>query len=136
MIAENTPTPAVTSREKLDAISSKVIGAAYRVNSELGWGFLEKVYENSLLVELQELHMQVEQQPSVDVCYKGRVVGVYVPDLLVANELLVEVKAVASLMPQHRQQCLNYLRATGHRVCLLLNFGRPRLELKRFVWQF
>ena len=68
--------------------------------------------------------------------YAGRVVGDYIPDILVEHEMVVEIKAIPAIEPNHRQQCINYLRATGLRICLLVNFGRPRLEVRRFVWRF
>ena len=123
-------------RERLDVVSRRIIGCALRVSNTLGFGFLEKVYENALVLELEAAGIAVAQQRPVQVTYKGRVVGDYIPDLLVQDEILVEVKASAGLEKAHYQQCLNYLRATGHHVCLLLNFGRARLELKRLVWQF
>ena len=136
MIADATPMNADMTREELDSITGKVIGAAMRVSSKLGWGFLEKVYENSLVIELRRLGLTVLQQPSVHVRYDGEIVGDFIPDLLVENRVVVEIKAVPSLLPQHRQQCLNYMRSTGLRVCLLMNFGRPRLEMRRLVWRF
>jgi GxxExxY protein len=136
MIADATPMAAEQTREELDAITGKIIGAAQRVSSKLGWGFLEKVYENSLKLELIGAGLRVEQQVPLQVLYEGQVVGDYLPDLLVADQVVVELKAIPVLSPEHRQQCLNYLRATGFRVCLLLNFGRPRLEVRRFVWHF
>ena len=123
-------------RLRLDAITRKVIGAAQAVSSNLGYGFLEKVYENSLALELRWSGLRVEQQNAVHVSYKGMVVGNYIPDLLVEDDVLVEVKATPCLERDHRQQCLNYLRATDLHVCLLLNFGRPRLEVRRMVWHF
>ncbi len=110
-----------------------VIGAAYKVSSALGSGFLEKVYENALSWELRKAGVIVEQQKSVAVIYDGRVVGDYVPDLLVNEHLVVEVKAVPALEGIHRAQCVNYLRATGLHLALLLNFGRPRLQVARIV---
>src|SRR6185436_19700125 len=124
------------TREELDAITGRIIGAAQKVSSKLGWGFLEKVYENSLRLELMRAELRVEQQVPLQVMYEGQVVGDYLPDLLVEDSVVVELKAIPVLMLEHRQQCLNYLRATGFRVCLLLNFGRPRLEVRRFVWHF
>jgi len=136
MIADATPMAAEGTREELDAITGRIIGAAQKVSSKLGWGFLEKVYENSLRLELMRAELRVEQQVPLQVMYEGQVVGDYLPDLLVEDSVVVELKAIPVLMPEHRQQCLNYLRATGFRICLLLNFGRPRLEVKRFVWHF
>ena len=124
------------SREEFDGLTAKVIGAAHRVSSGLGWGFLEKVYENALVLELLKLGLKVDRQPPVHVRYEDSIVGDFFPDLLVENVLIVEIKAISGLVPEHRHQCLNYLRATGLRVCLLLNFGRPRLEMRRLVWHF
>ena len=136
MNADGTPMNADAWRRSLDAISRKVIGAAQRVSSDLGYGFLEKVYENSLALELQWMGLKFQQQGTVPVLYRGVLVGNYLPDLLVEEEVLVEIKATPCLDREHRQQCLNYLRATRLHVCLLLNFGRPRQEVRRFVWQF
>jgi GxxExxY protein len=136
MTADPTPIAADIQRERLDAISRSIIGGAQRVSNKLGYGFLEKVYENSLIVELEKLGFHIEQQARIQVFYENRVVGDYIPDLLAENSILVEVKAVVALERAHRQQCIHYLRASGHRVCLLLNFGRPMLEVRRLVWNF
>jgi GxxExxY protein len=114
-------------------ISRSVIGAAFRVANCLGVGFLEKVYENALALELRLAGHQVEQQRSVDVRYRGEIVGIYQVDLLVDSSLVVELKAVEALVPFHKAQCLNYLRATGLRIGLLINFGQPRLEVRRIL---
>jgi GxxExxY protein len=135
MNANGTPMNADSVRARLDLISHRVIGAAQKVSSTLGIGFLEKVYENSLLVELEAAGIKAEQQKPVHVSYNGKVVGDF-PDILVESEMVVEIKALASLEPVHRQQCINYLRATNLKVCLLLNFGRPRMEVRRIVWNF
>ncbi len=136
MNADPTPMNADLQRARLDVISRRTIGCALKVSNTLGFGFLEKVYENALVLELEGAGIAVVQQRPVQVTYKGRVVGDYIPDLLIENEIVVEVKASAGLEKAHYQQCLNYLRATGHHVCLLLNFGRARLEMKRLVWNF
>jgi GxxExxY protein len=136
MAVDIAPIAADISRERLDAISWVIIGAAQKVSSVLGQGFLEKVYENSMLVELARRGYRVTQQKPVQVSYEGAIVGNYVPDLIVDDAIVVEVKAVTCLEPMHRQQCSNYLRATGYRVCLLLNFGQRRLEVKRIVANF
>ena len=116
---------------RLNDLSRHVIGCAFTVLNTLGVGFLEKVYENALAHELRATGLAVVQQSSVKVYYDGAVVGEYYPDLLVDGALLVELKAVAALDNVHRMQCTNYLKATGLRLCLLLNFGKPRLEIKR-----
>ncbi len=116
-----------------DEISQRVIGCAYRVSNVLGCGFLEKVYENALAIELRNAGLQVRQQHAVDVHYEGQRVGEYVADLLVEDSVLVELKAVKALDDVHMAQCLNYLKATGLRLCLLLNFAKPRVEVRRII---
>ena len=120
-------------RQVLNELTHRVIGAAQRVSSVLGTGFLEKVYENALCLELRSRGLQVRQQEPVHVRYEGAIVGDYVSDIVVDNRLLVELKAQKSLDPIHRMQCVHYLRATGMRICLLINFGRPRVEVFRLV---
>lgn len=119
--------------DALNGITEGIIGCAYRVGNTLGPGFLEKVYENALALELRRAGLHVEQQISVKVHYDGVVVGDYVADLLIEGAVLVELKAVKKLEAVHMAQCLNYLKATDHKVCLLLNFGTPRVEVKRLV---
>ena len=99
----------------------------------MGSGFLEKVYENALVHELQKEGLKVAQQHSIQVVYDGIVVGDYVADLLVEELVLVELKAVKELDEVHLAQCLNYLKASGLRICLLLNFGKPKVEIKRII---
>jgi GxxExxY protein len=118
---------------ELDAISGRIIGCAFTVANTLGSGFLEKVYENALAAELRMAGLAVEQQLGITVTYKGIVVGEYFVDLLVVHSILVELKTVRALDRAHRAQCINYLRATGRHLCLLLNFGSPRLEFQRVV---
>jgi GxxExxY protein len=114
-------------------ITEKVIGCAYSVSNVLGNGFLEKVYENALVHELKKNGLKVEQQYPVKVRYDGLIVGDYVADLLVEDCVLVELKVVQSLDTIHQAQCLNYLKATGLRLCLLVNFGSPRVQVKRIA---
>lgn len=121
------------SFDELDRISERVIGCAFAVSNTLGVGFLEKVYENALAHELRKSGLMIAQQHPVTVIYDEVAVGNYTVDLLVEQSVMVELKAVASLDISHRAQCLNYLAATGVQLCLLLNFGRPRIEIKRFV---
>ena len=116
-----------------DPLTSKIIGCAYRVANELGSGFLEKVYENALAHELRKAGIKVEQQHGIVVLYDGVEVGDYVADLLVNNQVLVELKTCKDLDDVHLAQCLNYLKATGQRVCLLMNFGRPKLQIRRLM---
>ncbi len=136
MNADAPPIAADHSRAELDAWSGRIIGAAFRVSSTLGQGFLEKVYENSLVHVLRKAGLHVEQERPVQVRYDGEIVGDYVTDILVERAIVLEIKATGGLDQSHYSQCANYLRATGLRVCLLLNFGKPRLELKRIVRNF
>jgi GxxExxY protein len=105
------------------------------VPNALGYGFLEKVYENALAYELRESGFVVEQQKGVKVRHDGVVVGDYLADLQVQKEVLVELKPVKLLDGIHVAQCLNYLKATGFKVCLLLNFGTPKVQIRRIVNQ-
>lgn len=116
-------------------ISERVIGCAYAVSNELGPGFLEAVYENALSHELLQEGLRVERQKTLDVIYKGQIVGKYVADILVDDRLLLELKAVSRLVPEHKAQVINYLKAIGVNVALLINFGTPRPEIKRIVWK-
>ena len=117
---------------EINQLTEKVIGCAYTVTNALGSGFLEKVYENALAVELRKQGLNFEQQQEIKVKYDNVIVGNYMADLLVEGMLIIELKAVRSLDQNHTAQCLNYLRATGLKVCLLLNFGNPKLQIKRF----
>jgi GxxExxY protein len=116
-------------------ISENVIGCAYSVSNELGPGFLEKVYENALFIELRGKGLQVERQKELNVTYKGEVVGKYIADIVVEKLLLLELKAVSKLVPENKAQVINYLKAIGINVALLINFGTPRPEIKRIVWK-
>ncbi|MCK4298240.1 MAG: GxxExxY protein [Planctomycetes bacterium] len=114
-------------------MTGKIIGAAYAVYNALGHGFLEKVYENALAVELNRLGLSVKQQEPVAVSYKGDLVGEYVADLVVEGKVIVEVKAVGELQKVHEAQLINYLKATSIQVGLLINFG-PEIEIKRRIF--
>ena len=120
-------------KDGMNELSGGVIGCAFIVLNTLGAGFFEKVYENALARELRKAGYAVVQQHGVTVMYDGAVVGEYFVDLLVADMLLVELKTAKALDDAHRAQCVNYLKATGLQLCLLLNFGKPRLEIKRVV---
>jgi GxxExxY protein len=122
-----------TDKDAQNQLSRRIIGCALVVSSALGVGFLEKVYENTLVHELVKAGLAVEQQHPVTVHHDGVVVGAYTADLLVENAVLVELKAVTASDTVHRAQCINYLKGSGLWLCLLLNFGSPRLEIKRMV---
>jgi GxxExxY protein len=109
-------------------------GAIFEVNRELGTGFLEKVYENALLIELSKRELKAENQVPIKVKYKGKEVGEYFADIVVEDKVILEIKSVDSLQKVHEAQLLNYLKATGHKIGLLVNFAHPKAEVKRFIF--
>jgi len=123
-------------RERLDRLFRRVVEAAYEVSNVLGTGFLEKVYEKALARELEARGLKVETQVPLPVRYKGAVVGDYFADLLVEGELIVELKCVENFSDEHLAQCLNYLKATGLHLAVLLNFRHPKVLYKRVVREF
>jgi GxxExxY protein len=118
---------------KINDITYAINGAVFEVNNILGPGFLEKVYENALLVELKTKGLKAENQVPITVSYKGEVVGEYAADLLVEGKVIVELKTVESLDSLHQAQLLNYLKATGLHVGLLVNFKHKKADIKRLV---
>lgn len=118
--------------ERLNVLTQRIIGCAFTVSNTLGCGFLEKVYENALSHELRKNGFQARQQEPIKVFYDGLVVGEYFADILVDDAVIVELKAVKEVSDAFAAQCLNYLKATGLPLCLLLNFGKPRVEIRRF----
>jgi GxxExxY protein len=117
----------------INDITYAINGAAFEVNRILGSGFLEKVYENALLVELRERGFNAESQVPVKVFYKNKVVGEYIIDILVEKKVIVELKTVEKFDNVHEAQLLNYLKASGIQVGLLINFKHPKVEIKRMV---
>src|SRR5882762_722402 len=115
---------------KDDDLTQKIIGCAYTVHNSLGPGFLEKVYENALRIELEKLGLEVKQQEPINVLYDGQVVGEYYADLWVDERVIVELKAALALAKEHEVQLVNYLTATGVNDGLLINFG-PSVQVKR-----
>jgi GxxExxY protein len=120
-------------KHRLNSISEKIIGYAFNVSNTLGAGFLEKVYQNALHLELLDAGFQVEKEKSITISYKGKVIGEYFADLLVNQQVIIEIKAVQSLNEIHQAQLLNYLKATGLHLGLLINFGTPKVQIKRMV---
>jgi GxxExxY protein len=118
---------------KLNDITYEINGAVFEVNNILGPGFLEKVYENALLVELKIRGLKAKNQVPIKVSYKGEVVGDYTADLIVEDKIIVELKTVENLDRAHEAQLLNYLKATGHHVGLLVNFKNKKADIKRMV---
>jgi GxxExxY protein len=114
-------------------LTEKILGAAFKVQNTLGAGFLEKVYENALSIELRGCGLAVESQKAFPVRYEGAIVGDYQADLVVSAKVVIECKAVNSLDPVREAQLINYLKASGLRVGLLINFARPKLQYRRIV---
>jgi GxxExxY protein len=126
-------TPMHADEVAVNRLSERVIGCAFQVLNTLGAGFLEKVYENALAHELRKTGLIVAQQQGITVKYDGVAVGEYNVDLLVERTIIVELKAIKALDNAHTAQCLNYLKATGLHLGLLLNFGKSRLEIQRIA---
>mgnify|MGYP001031566217 CR=1 FL=1 len=115
-------------------LTRQIIAAAFEVFKVLGYGFLEKVYENALVEELKLRQLTVQQQHPIKVLYKGMVVGGYFADVFVEENVVVELKAEREYNERHEAQLLNYLKATGVKVGLLLNFGENKCEHKRLIF--
>ncbi len=113
-------------------VTHKILACAFSVASELGAGFLESVYERALELALKQEGLAVKRQCPIEVRFRGQVVGEFVADLVVEGCVIVELKAVAALLQEHKAQIINYLNATGLDVGLLINFGNPKLEFRRF----
>jgi GxxExxY protein len=112
-------------------LTDKILYAFFKKTyARLGYGFLEKVYENAMAIELRRLGLNVEQQAKIDVYYEGEIVGEYFADLLIEGNVIVELKAAQRITDEHEAQLLNYLRATPYEVGLLLNFG-PKPDVRR-----
>lgn len=121
------------ARARLEALAEKVIGAAYEVSNVLGSGFLEKIYERALIEELRLRGIRVQPQAPFPITYKGKHMGCYAADLLVDGCLLVETKCVEQFSSEHLAQCINYLKASGLHLALLINFRHPKVEWRRVV---
>ena len=117
---------------KYEELTSKIIECAFKVHKTLGFGFLENVYQNALLFELSEAGLNAEKEKRIQVLYSGQIVGDYLADILVENKVILELKSTKDLHLAHEAQLVNYLRATGMEVGLLINFG-DRVEIKRKV---
>lgn len=114
-------------------ITGEIIGSAFEVYKKLGYGFLEKVYERALVVELKERSINFEVQKPIRISYKGQNVGDYIADLLVDEKVIVELKVEKEYNPRHEAQLINYLKATNLKVGLLINFGHDKCKPKRIV---
>jgi len=120
-------------QEDIDQLTYKINGAIFEVNRVLGGGFLEKVYENALVLELRNQGLKAEVQAPISVLYKGELVGEYLADILVEDKVILELKAVDQLQKVYEAQLLNYLKATRIKVGLLVNFKHPKADIKRFI---
>ena len=118
---------------KHNELTEKIIGTFYRVYNKLGYGFLEKVYENALMIEFRSERIQAMAQSPIRVEYNGQTIGEYFADVMIENKVIVEIKAAKSLTLEHEAQLLNYLKATDIEVGLLLNFG-PKPQIKRKLY--
>ena len=113
-------------------LTAKIIDCAYKVHRELGFGFLESVYQNALVIELTRAGLQSEREKRIQVYYGAEIVGDFIADILVEGKVILELKSVSQVHPAHEAQLINYLRATGIKVGLLINFGE-KVEIKRKV---
>lgn len=121
------------NQANLDDLTQKIIGCAFEVSNVLGCGFLEKVYEKALVHELRIAGLSVQAQYPIAVYYKKTIVGNFYADILVEKSILIELKALNTLDSKHHAQCLNYLKASGLNLCLLFNFGQPKIQIKRII---
>lgn len=121
------------SNYKYSEISSLIIKAFYKVYNRLGYGFLEKIYERSMLIELKKLGIEARNQEQIKVFYHGFEVGEYYADIIVNNCIIIELKAAENIVPEHEAQLVNYLRATEFEVVLLLNFGKKPQKVRRVL---
>ena len=119
---------------KHSELTGEIINCAHNVHNTLGFGFLEKVYHNSLVLELNKFGFEVESEKQITVYYHGQIVGEYAADIVVAKKVILEIKAVQAINPAHEVQLVNYLKATDIDVGLLLNFGKS-LEVKRKIFE-
>lgn len=117
-------------------LSERILKCAQNVSHGLGAGFLEKVYENALCIELTQAGIPFQRQQQFAISYKGENVGNYIADIVVDGRLLIELKALSGFSKEHDAQVMNYLKATGLTVGLLLNFGVTRLGIRRIVWNY
>lgn len=117
---------------KYEKLTENILAAAFEVSNELGNGFLESVYERALLLALKEKGIFAESQMPLKVVFRNQLVGEFFADIVVENKIILELKAVKAIAPEHIAQVLNYLKATGLAVGFLLNFGNNRLEYRRF----
>jgi len=115
-------------------LSYKIIGLAMEVHGKLGYGFLEKVYENALMLLFKREGIKAKQQAPIKVLFEEVIVGDYIADILVEDKIILELKSLEKISDVHRAQALNYLKATGLHLAIILNFGKNRLEYERLIF--
>lgn len=118
---------------RLNELTERIIGCVFEVSNRLGCGFLEKPYENALKIELEFAGLTVLQQHPIPILYRGKAVGDYFADLLVEAQVTIELKVLRTFEEIHLAQCINYLKATALKICLLINFAKPKVEIRRIV---
>ncbi len=116
---------------KYEDLTGNILAACFEVSNELGAGFLETVYERALLIALKQKGLMAVAQVPIEVSFRGENVGQYYADIIVEDKVIVEIKAITAILPEHKAQVINYLKATSYEVGLLINFGNPKLEYKR-----
>lgn len=121
------------TKDEANSVTERIIGCAFTVSNNLGCGFLEKVYENAMVIELTRQELKVEQQKDLNVYYDNCIVGEYFCDLFVEQEIIVELKTVKSIEEIHQAQLMNYLKACRKRFGLIINFASPKIEIKRML---
>ena len=118
---------------KFVELTEKIIEIYYRVYNKLGYGFLEKIYENAMMIEFKKENISAVSQSAIKVLYEGEIVGEYFADILISNKIILEIKAAKNIAEEHEAQLLNYLKATNIEVGLLLNYGpKPNFKRKAF----
>ena len=118
---------------KYEELTSKIIECAFKVHNQLGFGFLENVYQNALIIELERAGLQPDKEKKIQVKYDGHIVGDYIADIIVGDKVILELKAIKEIHPAHEAQLVNYLKATGIEVGLLINFGE-KVQIKRKIF--
>jgi len=121
------------NKHNFEELSNTIIGAAIAVHKELGPGFLENIYEKALLIQLDEDGIRIESQKEVKISFHGMEVGLHRLDLVIEDQIIVELKTVKEILDIHKAQLRSYLKATGLKTGLLINFSKPKIEVKRIV---
>jgi len=114
-------------------ITQKILGICFEVSNELGTGFLESIYKKSMLIALHQHGLKTDSEAAAKVWFRGSMVGLFYVDVIVEDLVIVEIKAVKALLPEHDAQLLNYLKATNFKVGLIVNFGKSKIEWRRLI---